>query len=303
MTKIRIGVIGSGVFGRYHALKCQAHPNVILTGIHSPETGQGRRLAREVGAAYFAKPNGLIETSDALIIACPAIYHAEHAMKCLAAGQHILIEKPMTTNVDDARQIIALAESKKLIIQIGHQERFVLRVIGLDRVPEKPVEIRAHRMSPYSERGTDTSVTLDLMSHDLDLVLWLMGEAPIEIQGMTQTVRSSCPDAALGCLQFENARAWLEASRVEVESSRKMQIRYPSGTVHIDFNAKTVEHDTGFDLNAGFASHPDAKDSLAAGLNEFVSAIAENRSSFINGQAGLAVVEASLEIDKNGFGR
>ena len=300
MTKLRIGVIGSGVFGRYHALKCISHPNVTLTGIHSPETGQGNNLAAEVGVNFFQSSNRLINKSDAIIIACPAVYHAAHALDCLSAGRHVLIEKPMTTDLANAKKITALAHANNLTVQIGHQERFVLRAIGLDRISEKPIEITARRMSPYSERGTDTSVTLDLMSHDLDLVLWLMGEAPIEIRGMTQTVRSNCPDAALGFLQFENAKARLEASRVENESSREMRIRYPSGEVHIDFNAKTVAHDTGFDLNSDFANHPDAKDSLAAGLNEFVAAIQEKRPSLIDGEAGMAVVKAALQIDENG---
>lgn len=303
MAKISIGVIGSGVFGRYHALKCVGHPDVTLTGIYSPAIDQGEGLAREVSTDFYHKAGDLIAQSDAIIIACPAIHHAAHAMECLQAKRHVLVEKPLATERADARKIVDLARAGGLCLQVGHQERFVVRAIGLDRVPETPRRIVGRRLNPFSVRGTDTSVTLDLMTHDLDLVFWLMKAEPERIIAYTQAVRSELPDAALALLKFPEGSARLEASRIEQASQRDIQIVYPSGEVRIDFNSKSLDNRTDFDLNPDFPDHPDVRDSLNAGLNEFVAAIRDRRRAFIDGEAGLAAVSAALEIDRTGFGR
>ena len=297
MGQISIGVVGSGVFGRYHALKCVNHPEVKFIGFVTSDIKQAKRLCQEVGGQVFKDTQSLAKQCDGIIIACPAIHHFGHARTVLENDCHVLVEKPLVTRRVDGEALLELANRKKRIIQVGHQERFVARAIGLDQIPDTPIAIKAKRMGPYSVRGTDASVTLDLMTHDLDLVLWMLGEHPKSVSGFTQAVRSEQPDASIGFLQFSNTKVRLEASRVEEAGERIMKIDYPKGRVIIDFNAKTIRNNTPYNLNEAFADHPEVKDSLAAGLDAFVEAIRSGEQPWINGEAGLAAVQAALQID------
>ncbi|MGJ8563315.1 MAG: Gfo/Idh/MocA family protein [Alphaproteobacteria bacterium] len=295
--KLRLGVVGAGVFGGYHAGKCSAHDRIDFVGVYDPDHAGAKRQAAKHKVRAYAAYEQMLADVDAVIVAAPASHHGTMALKALDAGRHVLIEKPIADTVETAAQIVDLAERKKLIVQVGHQERFVLKAIGLNRVSEKPLQITGHRFSPYSARGTDVSVTLDLMTHDLDLVLWLMGSDPVAIEGESLCVRSQTSDAAFAKLKFKGANAHLEASRVEEASSRQMRVVYPSGTVDIDFNAKTLAHDTPFDLNADFGEDPMAKDSLGAATNAFVEAVLDGKPVAITGGNGLRALKAGLIVD------
>ncbi len=296
-TKINMGVIGAGTFGRYHAGKLFAHERINFLGIYDPDLDRANMVAKEFNTQVFATSVDLYRKCDAIIIACPATFHAYHALEALKENCHILVEKPLATDVNAAQQIVDLAHSKNLIVQVGHQERFVAQAIGLDRVIEVPQRITAKRMGKVATRGIDTSVTMDLMTHDIDMALWLFGEVPNSVRGDTISIYSSHPDVSLARLTFSHGSARLEASRAEDGFERIMEINYPSGTVRIDFNAKTLEHDTPFDLNVDFASDPKAKDSLAAGTHEFVQAILKQRSPLVTGQDGLNAVKVAAKVD------
>lgn len=295
---IRIGLIGAGKFGGYHAFKCAAHKDCEFVGVFDLDTGAAQALAVQHNIRGFESAARLIEECDAVVIAAPASFHGDYAIQVLSAERHALIEKPMATDLDEAREIVRLARDHKRIVQVGHQERFVGRAIGLDKIPERPLLIKAERLNPFSPRGTDTSVTMDLMTHDIDLVHWLMGGRAKRVDGQGRRVVTKHPDHVMAQLDFDDASAFLEASRVAETGHRELTITYPSGTVRIDLNAKTLWHDTPFSLNANFGDHPDAKDSLGAGTHEFISAIVENRSPFISAQDGLLAVEAALSLDK-----
>ncbi len=295
--KLRVGVVGAGVFGGYHAGKCAAHPRIDFTGLYDPDSARLIAAAETYGVAGFSNYSDLLAVVDAVIIAAPASEHGDMALTALGAGRHILIEKPIADTVIVAQKIVDQAAAQNLIVQVGHQERFVLKAIGLDRISETPLRILGHRNSPYSERGTDVSVTLDLMTHDLDLVLWLMGRDPVSIDGQSRCVRSSAPDMAFANLEFDGGSARLEASRISNASSRMMTITYPSGTVSIDFNAKTLTHDTPFALNADFGDDPMAQDSLGAATNAFVEAVLDGKPVPITGGNGLRALQAALQVD------
>lgn len=296
-TQLSIGLVGAGVFGGYHAAKCAAHPRLDFVGLYDPDIARAHTVADTHGAAVFADYADLLENVDAVVIASPASRHGDMALQALKADCNVLIEKPIADTAAKAAEIIALATSRKRIVQVGHQERFVLKAIGLDQAGETPLRIVSHRHSPFSPRGTDVSVTLDLMTHDLDLVLWLMGDDPVTISGRSEIIKSGTPDAAFAILQFKAASARLEASRVEAESSRKMRITYPSGTVEIDFNAKRLTHNTPFKLNADFGNDPMAKDSLGAATNAFVEAVLDGKPVAITGGNGLRALQAALKVD------
>lgn len=296
---LRMGVIGAGVFGGYHAGKCAAHPRVNFVGVYDTDYARARALAAKHDVSAFNSYAEFLSQIDAVIIAAPASSHGEMAIKALNGACHVLVEKPIADTVALGHRIVDLAEVKDCVLQVGHQERFVLKAIGLDKIAERPSKIVGHRRSPYSERGTDVSVTLDLMTHDLDLVLWLMQTDPMRISGESHCVRSETPDTAHALLQFDGGEARLEASRVAKDGSRTMELTYASGTVTIDFNAKTLVNTTHYELNAEFGEDPSARDSLGAATNAFVEAILDGKPVPITGGNGLRALNAALIVDRS----
>ncbi len=294
---IKVGLVGAGVFGGYHANKLTTLERVEFVGVFDPDIARSSDLAKKHDVSAFPKAEALFAECEAVVIACPAIYHGEMAIAALKAELHVLVEKPIATNVVDADTIVGLAKDKNRIVQVGHQERFVIRAIGLDNVSETPENIIAIRNTPYSIRGTDTSVTLDLMSHDIDVCCMLMKETPETVTGSSESVKSDTPDRARAELNFEKGSAILSASRVEDAVTRQMTLKYPSGTVIIDFVAKTLQHNTPFDLNADFGSDASAADSLGAATQSFISAILNATPVSVSAQDGLNAARIALQID------
>ena len=296
-TRLKLAVIGAGVFGGYHAHKCAANPRAEFVGIYDPDISRAKRHAETHGVQAFDDVQTMLAQTEAVVIASPADTHGEMALAALEFGRHCLIEKPIAHDLKDAAKIMQLARDKNLIVQIGHQERFVAKAIGLDSVSQSPIKIVSRRMCKYSPRGTDVSVTLDLMTHDLDLVLMLMGELPQKVSGQTRTQNSSHPDFSEGELTFDNGTATLTASRLENDFSRTMDVTYPSGTVQIDFNAKTLTHNTPFELNENFGEDPSAKDSLGAASNAFIQAVLDGRAVPVTAEDGYNALKLALCID------
>lgn len=295
--KLKIAVIGAGVFGGYHANKCAAHPRTEFVGIYDPDIERAKTHADKHGVQAFDNFQAMLAKTDAVIVASPADTHGAMTLTALEFGKHCLIEKPIASTLTEAARIVELSKEEKLVVQVGHQERFVAKAIGLDRLPESPSKIISRRMSKYSERGTDVSVALDLMTHDLDLVSMLMGGMPNKVRGEARTEKSDFPDFSKGELSFTNGTATLTASRLEDDFARTMAISYPSGDVHIDFNAKTLTHNTPFDLNADFGEDPSAKDSLGAASNAFIEAILDGTPVPVSAQDGYNALKLALIID------
>ena len=296
--KLRIGVIGAGVFGNYHAAKCAAHPRLDFVGIFDPDHERVRLAATKHKTAHFDNCNTLLSSVDAIIVACIAVHHGPIAVAALRAGRHVFVEKPIAAELESAQTMVRLARENDLVLQVGHQERFVARAIGLDTAPKKPVRIEAVRFGPVARRGTDVSVTLDLMTHDLDMAIWLMGEKPHRVRGESLSVYSDTQDAARARLDFASgASAHFQASRCEGGPKRVTRIDYPDGFVRIDFVNKTFEDTTGYGFNKDFAKHPLALDSLGAGTSAFASSVLEGTPNAVPGIAGLNALEIALKID------
>lgn len=294
---LKIAVIGAGVFGGYHANKCAAHPRAEFVGIYDPDIDRAKLQADKHGVEAFDNFQAMLAKCEAVIVASPADTHGAMALTALEFGKHCLIEKPIASTLRDAERIVGLARDKNLIVQVGHQERFVAKAIGLHSLPQSPIHIASNRMSKYSERGTDVSVSLDLMTHDLDLVVMLMGGLPKIVTGQTRMEKSSFPDFSQGELLYENGTATLIASRLEDEFSRTMDIAYQSGEVHIDFNAKTLTHNTPFDLNSNFGEDPSAKDSLGAASDAFIAAVLDGAPIPVTARDGYNALKLALAID------
>ncbi|VAV86678.1 hypothetical protein MNBD_ALPHA06-2331, partial [hydrothermal vent metagenome] len=162
--KVRVGIAGAGVFGGYHAAKMIAHSEVDFVGIYDPEHPErAQELAGRCDAIAVNSRDELIDFADALIIASPASCHGRQGLDALQHGLHVLVEKPLATDMETARKMVATADRDRLVLQVGHQERFVSKAIGLFDIDETPTRILAKRTCKFQQRGTDVSVTMDLM--------------------------------------------------------------------------------------------------------------------------------------------
>ncbi len=298
--KIRICISGAGIFGGHHAAKLAAHPRVEFTGVYDPEHPErAQALVTKHGGIAFDTREAMIASADAIIVASPASAHFRQAMDALEHGLHVLVEKPLATRLEDAQVMIAKAEEKGVILQVGHQERFVSGAIGLFDVPENPISIDARRIAPYSTRGTDVSVTLDLMTHDLDLMNMLAGGEADEVHSSIVMGPSGGIDDAKAVITYPGGmRATVHASRVAEDRQRHMRIEYPSGVVEIDFFNRSLVNGTPFALNDRFADEADAKDCLGAEVNAFVCGILDGESVPVCGVAGARALALALRVDK-----
>ena len=303
-SRLRIGVAGVGHFGRYHALKVAASERATLVGVYDPHEERAKTIGWEVGAPDMGF-DALIAASDALIIAAPAEAHHALGAAALRAGKHVLVEKPMTATLAEADELAALASERKLVLQVGHLERFSAAHGALSGRLGAPLYIEAARVAPFKPRGTDVSVILDLMIHDLDLVLALVA-APIEsVDAVGAAVSSDHEDIANARIRFTNgAVAAITASRVSPRTERRMRIFARDGYMSVDFaNRKltVVARGDGQPVPgvAGFGVRETSwedHDSLAAEHAAFVASILDSAPVLVDAAAGRRALEAALMV-------
>ncbi len=295
----RAGVAGAGAFGAIHAGKYAGEARTRLTAIYDVDFDRARALAATHGADAFDEFDAFLAAIDIATIATPARAHGELALRALKAGKHTLVEKPIAVTHADGAAVIAAARAGGLTLGCGHQERLVFEVMGLLAVSETPTLIEARREGPWSGRGHDVSVTLDLAIHDADLAMRLMGAAPVSVtakgaRGKSQffdTIESEATFVGGGCVR-------LAASRVAEARRRTMRIVYPSGEVNIDFVARTFSNTTPFALDAGFAESAVGRDPLGANVARFLDAAtgAATRPA-VTGEEALAALDLILAVD------
>jgi len=234
-SRLRIGVAGVGHFGRYHALKVAASKRATLVGVHDPDAERAKAIGWEAGAPDLDF-DALLAAADALIIAAPAEAHHALAAAALRANKHVLVEKPLAATLAEADDLATLATARQRVLQVGHLERFSAAHAALSGRLGAPLYIEAVRIAPFKPRGTDVSVILDLMIHDLDLVLALVA-APIEsVDAVGAAVASPHEDIANARIRFANgAVATITASRIAQRTERRMRIFARDGTMAIDF--------------------------------------------------------------------
>jgi predicted dehydrogenase len=269
---LKAGVIGAGAFGGFHARKYASLGGVDLVGVFDPQPGAAQALAEAVGVRAFASLEELLSAVDVVTVASPAIYHAEGVLAALNAGRHVYVEKPLAVTLDDSDRILALADKLGLVVAVGHQERVVSQAMGLFDIPEQPLRLEAIRRGTPSQRNLDVSVTLDLMVHDIDLVLALTDAEPMAVEAQGDD------DQATAEAVFDNGFvANFSVSRVAGARERRMRIVYPSGEVAVDFLDRTFSNTTPFTLNADFAETPAGRDPLGVSVQTFLDAV-EGRS-------------------------
>lgn len=238
----RVGVVGVGALGFHHARILASLGGVTLSGIHDLRAERGEAVAGEFGVPHHATLGGLLDASDAIVVAVPTTSHETVAVAALERGIPTLVEKPLAPDLAGADRILAAAERGGTFVQTGHVERFNPAVVAALPLLEGPLFIESHRLAPFSLRSTDVAVVLDLMIHDVDLVLALVGTAPREVAASGVAVLSPSVDIASARLTFEGgAVANLTASRVATERMRKLRVFQRSGYLSLDLARGTGE--------------------------------------------------------------
>ena len=214
---IKVGVIGAGHLGKIHLNLINAS-NQNLIGFHDTDISNSEKLSSEYGYKYFSDLDQLINNIDAAVIVSPTTTHFEIAKKCIEAGKHIFVEKPLTSNSNEARVINELALKNKIIGQVGFVERYNQAFISCNEFIKNPKFIESHRLSDFNPRGTDVSVIMDLMIHDIDIILKVVKSKVKKINASGVSIISTTPDIANARIEFENGCiANLTSSRISLK--------------------------------------------------------------------------------------
>ncbi len=222
---LRAAVIGAGYLGRFHAQKWASLTGCRLVAIADPSEAVRAALAQELGVEAVADWRALLGRVEAVSIAAPTALHHPIALACLEAGLHVLVEKPVTTTVAEARELIEAAARRQRVLQVGHLERFNAAVLAIEGIVTRPRFIESHRLAPFRQRGTDVSVVLDLMIHDIDLIQSIVRSPLTAVDAVGSSVFSDDLDIANARLRFASGCvANVTASRVSLKTERKLRL-------------------------------------------------------------------------------
>jgi predicted dehydrogenase len=242
MRELKAAVVGVGRLGSLHAAKYAALPGVRLTHVVDIDAGRAERVGRVTGARALTDYRGLLGSVDLVSIATPTITHLEIAACLLGGGIDVLVEKPMTATLEEARQLAALARESDRILQVGHLERFNPAVVRSRPFIKGPKFIECHRLAPFTERGTDVDVIFDLMVHDLDVILSITNAEVASVEAVGVAVLTERVDIANARLRFGDGMiANLVTSRVSQKRERKIRFFQPDAYISLDYEARSVQ--------------------------------------------------------------
>lgn len=239
---LKVSVIGTGHLGSIHARLWAGEMNSTLIGIYDLDAERAKEIAAENNCKNFSTLDECIAESDAVTIAAPTSLHYEIACKCIENNTHCFIEKPITTTYEEAQDLILKAKEKNVMVQVGHVERFNPALSAIKNYELDPMFIEAHRLAQFKPRATDVSVILDLMIHDIDIMLWLVNSKVKHIDANGVAVLTETPDICNARITFENgAVANLTASRISARPMRKMRLFQNNAYISLDFGNSDVE--------------------------------------------------------------
>jgi predicted dehydrogenase len=305
MQKIRAAVIGVGYLGRFHAQKYAQAAGCELVAVSDARQEARDKVAAEVGARSVADYRELLGAVDAVSVVTPTPAHFSIARDFLAAGAHVLVEKPISDTVAEARELIELAARSKRILQVGHLERFNAAILAAEPHLRSPRFVECHRLAPYRERGTDVNVVLDLMIHDIDIVQTIVGAPITTIDAVGTPVFSDEIDIANARIRFANGCvANATASRVSLKTERKLRIFEDDAYLSLDLQQKILTVIRKRDPSAAPGPLPvtieeqnlDQGDALKAEIESFLDCIRTGRPPVVSGEAGLMALETAMRI-------
>lgn len=242
MTNLRVGVVGAGYLGTIHCRLVSQNKDIQWAGVFDTDAAKAQSVAEQFGGLSVPSLSQLIQQSDALLVVSATSSHFQVAKQALELGRHVFLEKPITTTVAEGEELVRLAKQNKLVIQVGHVERFSRAFRALGKEYPHPKFIEAHRLAQFKPRGTDVAVVLDLMIHDLDLILKLMGEFPSQIEASGVAVISEAADIANARLTFPSGGvANVTASRISANPMRKLRMFSEDSYISLDFGKGEVQ--------------------------------------------------------------
>ncbi len=301
MSKLRAAVIGAGYFGRLHAAKLAANPDVELVAVVDLDAARSEVVARETGCRPLGDFGELIGNIDIASVAVPTESHHALARPLIDAGVHVLIEKPIAKTLEQADDLVTLAAERGSLLAVGHQERFNPAFIALRAEPSRALFIEAERLTEFRGRGTDVDIVLDLMIHDLDLVLSLIGSEPVHVSACGFSVLTDALDIANARLEFASGCvANISASRVSQVPVRKLRVFQTDRYVSADLQSARLRSvrrspTAASGVVVGEQSFERA-DALGAAIAAFVAAVRTGRPPPVDGLAGQRALKLALEI-------
>jgi len=303
MTALRAGVIGVGHLGQHHARLYAASPDTLLSGLMDQDEGRARLIAERHGTQAFTDVQDLLKAVDVVSIAVPTSAHYSVAKTCLEAGKHVLIEKPIAVNPAEAVELVELAKAKGCRLQVGHSERFNPIMQVMRPHIRRPAFIESHRIGPYSARGTDVDVVLDLMIHDLDLVLSFNPGPVEEVRAAGVPVLSSTIDVANARIQFQSGCvANLTASRVSLTRMRRLRVFQRESYVSIDFQSRqgiVGRRSGGSEDKPGFVIEEykgNDDEPLKLQLESFLQSVQTGSDPVVSGEDGSAALAVAHQV-------
>lgn len=303
---MKVGVIGVGYLGKFHAQKYAAMDEIELVGVSDVDPVAAESVAKANNCVAFSDYRQLLKEVDAVSVVVPTSYHHEVALDCIEAGVDMLMEKPITSTIEQADDIIAKAADRGLILQVGHLERFNPAVQAMEPSLTTPIFIESQRISTFKNRGVDVDVVLDLMIHDIDIILNII-KSPLEtIHTVGAPVVTDFTDIANARLIFENgATANVTVSRISRTNTRLMRIFQPGALVHVDFGKRkvmTVNLKKGEFQENGMPqqdvevrSFPDG-DALNSEILHFVENVRNRTRPLVSGEEGRRALDVALQV-------
>lgn len=294
-----MAVVGTGSFGRNHVRVIHQSEHAELAGVLDSDHGRAAEAAGASGCPVFTSIDELAGKADAAVVATPTQTHAEIGRRLMELGLDVLIEKPIAQTPDQARMLIETAGRSGRILQVGHLERFNPAVLALEAVISQPLFFEVHRLSEFSPRSLDVDVVLDLMIHDIDIVLTLTRQQPEEIRAAGIHILSDKVDIANVRMQFPGGCvANLTASRVSTERVRKLRLFQPHEYISLDYTRQdAVRFTVKPPLSIGYAPLPVAKDEpLRLELESFFASVVSRGAPRVTGQQALAALEVAQDI-------
>lgn len=308
MKSVPCAVIGVGYLGRFHAQKYAALPQTELIGVVDTDPEQAQRVADETQTQAFTDYRELLGKVEAVSIVVPTTLHFAVARDFLESGAHVLVEKPITTTTEEAKQLIDLAKARDRVLQVGHLERFNPALMALTEESLEPLFIESHRLAPFKPRATDVDVVLDLMIHDIDIILNMLRSPITDMAVSGACVLSNAVDIANARLAFANGCvANITASRVSQKTMRKMRIFQKQAYFAVDFqNRELARHSVDPDTSSPDKLHFDSQtrifdsaDALMAEIEAFLAAIHGEAEVIVSGEDGLRALQAAHDITQH----
>ena len=303
-AKLKVGVVGCGHFGRFHALKLAAGARTRLVGVSDLDPARADALARETRTAALGWPD-LLAQADAVVVAAPAESHHRLASEALRAGRHVLVEKPIAATLAEADALAALAAEAGRVLQVGHLLRYSAEHQAITSRMRRPLYLECVRIAPFKPRGTDVSVILDLMIHDLDLILALVDSPISHVDAIGAPVASAHEDIANARVRFQNgAVATITASRISLKTERKMRLFSQEGYMSVDFAGRKlmmIGRERGLPLpgtgggrleEIGWKEH----DAMEAEHAAFAASVLDGAPVVVDAQAGRRALAAALAV-------